>query len=84
MRNLSDDDIKALTDALRNQGAHQCPCTTFSNEEIQFVKTWLELWKTTRSEVLKWLVQLVLIAIGASFFIWMIIKSYATQLGVKG
>lgn len=82
-RTLTDADISALAAALSTQNVHQCPCTTFTNEEIQFVKTWLEMWKTTRSEVLKWLIKLVLVAIGASFFIWVLMKTLVNQIGIK-
>lgn len=39
----------------------KCPFTT---EEVQFVKDWLDTAKLAKSEVVKWIVRIILMAIG--------------------
>ena len=57
-RTLTDEDLEAISEKMR---CHSC---SFSPEEVQFVKDWLDTAKTAKSEVVKWLVRMILIVIG--------------------
>ena len=55
---LTEADLEALAAMLR---CNQC---SFSSEEVQFVKDWLDTMKTAKSEIVKWVVRGVLAAVG--------------------
>lgn len=55
---LTEADLEALATMLR------CNSCSFSAEEVQFVKDWLDTMKTAKSEVVKWIVRGILALIG--------------------
>jgi hypothetical protein len=57
-RTLTDADLEALSDHL------QCTKCAFTNEEVIFVKDWLDTAKTAKSEVIKWVIKGIIILIG--------------------
>lgn len=67
-RTLTDEDIDTLADMLR------CQKCAFSPEEVAFVKGWLDTAKTAKSEVIKWVVKMFIIAIGLMCGLWVAIK----------
>lgn len=54
-RILSDADIEVLVEALRN--VPKCHACTFTQEEVQFVRDWLDTAKTAKSEIVKLVVR---------------------------
>jgi hypothetical protein len=59
-RVLTKEDVEAIAEAVRCNH-NTCP---FSGEEVQFVRDWLETAKTAKSEVIRWVVRLFLLAVG--------------------
>lgn len=59
-RTLSQADLEALADLLRCKN----DICTFSSEEVQFVRDWLDTAKTAKSEFVRWLVRSVMWIIG--------------------
>ena len=57
-RILTDADLDALVDRIR------CTKCAFTQEEVQFVKDWLDTAKTAKSEVVRWVVRGILLIIG--------------------
>lgn len=78
-RNLTDEDLDAIAERFRCTGG-----CSFTSEEIQFVKDWLDTAKTAKSEVIKWAVRGVLWFIGIVAGIQVAIKFGYFKLGVKG
>lgn len=58
-RTLTDEDIAAISAALRND---HCACS-FTDEEVQAIRSLVELMKETRSYVLKGVVSVFVIGI---------------------
>ena len=56
---LTEADLEALSALM-----HCSRSCSFSNEEVQFVRDWLDTAKTAKSEVIKWLVKIVIVSIG--------------------
>jgi hypothetical protein len=57
-RVLTDLDLEAIS---ARMACSQC---SFTSEEVQFVKDWLDTAKTAKSEVIKWIVKGIIILIG--------------------
>lgn len=60
-RTLTEADMLALTELLKNQ--HNCRFNNVSPEEMDLVKDLLNIYKETRSEVIKWIVKGIMYAI---------------------
>lgn len=67
-RTLTDADLEALREFVK------CNSCAFTQEEILFVRGWLETAKTAKSEVIKWLVKMVIIGAGLLCGLYVAVK----------
>jgi hypothetical protein len=54
-RTLTDADLHELAQLLRNE--HQCRFNDVTPDDLSFVKDLINIYKETRSEIIKWLVK---------------------------
>lgn len=58
-RTLTEADIEAIQEYMQCQ--HKC---AFSPEEVQFVRDWLDNMKTVKSEIIKYIVKMIIYGVG--------------------
>lgn len=55
---LTEADLEALAEMLR------CNKCSFTSEEVQFVKDWMDTAKQAKSEIIRWLVRCLIVFVG--------------------
>lgn len=77
-RTLTDSDLDAIAERFRCTGG-----CSFTGEEIQFVKDWLDTAKTAKSEVIKWIIRGIIWLIGIVAGISVAAKYGWLKMGAK-
>lgn len=78
-RNLTDEDLDALRELLHCKN----DACLFTQEEVMFVRDWLDTAKTAKSEVVRWITKMIIIGIGLVAGIQVAVKMGWFKMGGK-
>ena len=72
-RTLTDEDLIVLRELVKTN--HVCRFENVCKEDVDFMKDLLNVYKETRSEVIKWIIKAIFYATGLLVFIYWYVKT---------